>query len=165
MKLKMLAFSLMLALLLTSVPPISAQQNAQTSDWNSLKNYLNSEVAVKTTNKKTVYGVLRVASDDELKLLAVTKSYQNEVLLRRDEVETVWLAKLKFGRNTIKGAGIGALAGAGSGLAYVLANRGNGDGQIGIAVPALAIYGAGIGGVIGFLVRKKHKKGKMVYQN
>ena len=54
MKLKMLAFSLMFALFLTSVPPISAKQSSQTNDWNSLKNYLNSEVAIETTNQKTV---------------------------------------------------------------------------------------------------------------
>ncbi|MEP6924271.1 MAG: hypothetical protein ABI954_07385 [Pyrinomonadaceae bacterium] len=165
MKLKMLTFSLMLALFLTSVPPTSAKQNSQTNDWNSLKNYLNSEVAVKTANQKTVYGVLREAGNEELKLLVVKKSYQNEVLLKRGEVERVWLAKLKFGRNTIKGAGIGALAGAGAGLGLVLANRDSGDGQIGIAVPVFAIYGAGIGAVIGFLVRKKHKKGEIIYQN
>jgi hypothetical protein len=165
MKLKMLVYSLMLALFLTSVPTIAAQQTAQTNDWNSLKNYLNSEVTVKTTDQKTVSGVLREASSGELKLLVTKQNYQNEVLLKRGDVEKVWTAKLKFGRNTIKGAGIGVLAGAGAGLTYVLANRDNGDGQIGIAVPVLAIYGAGIGAVVGFFVRKKHKKEQLVYQN
>ena len=114
---------------------------------------------------KKLYGVLREAGNEELKLLVVKKSYQNEILLKRDEVRRIWVAKLKFGRNTIKGAGIGALTGAGSALAYVLANRDTSDGQIGIAVPVFAIYGVGIGAVIGFFVRKKHKKGKIIYQN
>jgi hypothetical protein len=165
MRFKMLSFSLMLALFLTSVPPTPAKQNGQTNDWNSLRNYLNSEAAVKTTNQQTVYGVLREASNEELKLLIIKNNYQNEVLLKRNEVERVWLAKLKFGRNTVKGAGIGALTGAGSGLAYVLVNRDSGDGQIGTAVPVLAIYGAGIGALVGFLVRKKHKKVQVIYQN
>ena len=161
----MLAYSLMFALFLTSVPPIAAQQTVQTNPWNSLKNYLNREVAVKTIDQKTVYGVLREANNETLKLLVTKQNYQNEVLLKRADVERVWTAKLKFGRNTIRGAGIGALAGAGSGLGGVLANRDNGDGQAGIAVPVLAIYGAGIGAVIGFFVRKKHKKEKIIYQN
>ncbi len=167
MKLKMLSFSLMLSLLLSTVPPTSAQQNSQINDWNSLKNYSNREVAVKTTNQKTVYGVLREAGNEEFKLLVVNKSYQNEVLLKRNEVEMVWLAKLKFGRNTIKGIGIGAGIGAGTGLGIALStlNRKDNDGLAGALIPILAIYGVGIGGAVGFFIRKKHKKEQLIYQN
>lgn len=161
----MTALCLILVFVAASVPPVFGVQNQQSNNWSALNNHLNEEIAVKTKNQKTLFGVLRSLSDNELKLQVVKKEYSNEVSINRAEIEKIWLAKLRFGRNTTKGAGIGAGAGAGIGLVYVIANRKSGDGQVGIAIPAFALYGAGIGAVIGFLSRKKHKKEQLIYQN
>lgn len=158
---KPLSIFLVFALLFVSAPIASAKEKAQTGDWNALKNYINNEVAVKLKGQKTVYGNLLSVDDDGIRVFTTS---DRTVSFRRDEVETVWQARLKGGRNTGKGAGIGAGVGAGAGLVYVLANRKSGDGQTALAVPALAIYGAAIGGVIGFFARKSNKKVRLIYQ-
>jgi ABC-type Fe3+ transport system permease subunit len=154
-------------LLLSGTPFIAAQQT--TSDnWGSLGSYANREVAVKTESQGMVFGVLTSADDSELKIKAVKGNGTSEMSFQRGAVKKVWLARLnESSRNTLKGAAIGAVAGAGVGLGLVLASRNdpsNDDGLIGAAIPLFAVPGALIGGVAGFFSRQKHKKDQLIYK-
>jgi len=159
---------LAISLLLVCVSPAAAQKNATADNWQSLGSYLNREVAVKAEGQKTVFGILTAADDAEIKVKAVTGNNVAEVSLKRGAVKKIWLAALNdSSRNTLKGAAIGAGAGAAIGVALVLANRNdplNDDGLIWAAVPLLAIPGALIGGVAGFFSRQRHKKLQVIYQ-
>lgn len=159
---KYVSYFLIIALFLISarVAPAINVKN-QSGDWNSLSNRLNQEIAVKAQNKKTIFGILTDFSGDEI---SVQSESQIKTAFKRDEVEKIWLAKLKGDRNTGKGALIGAGTGAAAGLIYVVANRESGDGQLAVAVPVLAVYGAGIGAAIGFFARSRNQKKQLIYQ-
>ena len=63
----------------------------------------------------------------------------------------------------LKGAWIGAGAGLGAAFltAWALSKRRDADACVGCGL--FPLYGAGIGGVIGVLSKKGHKKGKLIY--
>lgn len=163
MKEKCVSYFLIMALFLISAPAFSAAGRKQTGDWNALSSRLNDEIAVKARDQKTVFGILINFDVAQITVQSGDNSLSN-ISFKREEVEKIWLAKLKGGRNTGKGALIGAGTGAAAGLIYVAANRKNGDGQTSLAVPALAIYGAGIGAAIGFFARGKNRKEQLIYQ-
>ncbi len=130
------------------------------------KNLVSQEIAIQKTSGEIVFGRLNSVNDSEIVVQIVTKNditNSNETI-SKNEVKKLWQATLRFGeRNTAKGALIGGGAGALAGFGYVIANRKSGDGQTGVAVPVFAIYGAGIGVLIGFFSKKGHKKGKLIY--
>lgn len=161
MKDKLVSSFLIIAICLVSAPAVAAGK--QTGDWNSLSSRLNEEIAVKARNQKTVFGILIKFADDEITVQADDNAL-SKIAFKRDEVEKIWLAKLKGGRNIGKGALIGAGAGAAIGLVYVSANRKSADGQLSLVVPTLAIYGAGIGAAVGFFRRQKNRKKQLIYQ-
>lgn len=162
MKEKCVSLFLMLALFTISAPLMAAERK-QNGNWNSLANRLSEEIAVKAQNQKTVFGILINHNGSEITVQSGNNTL-SKISFKREEIEKIWLAKLKGGRNTGKGALIGAGAGAVAGLIYVVANRSNGDGQTSLAVPALAVYGAGIGAAIGFFARSKNRKKELIYQ-
>ena len=160
---RFIAFYLLTAVLLLSVQVCPARDSP--NDWNSIGNYLDSEIAVKT-NSGTTFGILRSAGDNEIKIQTAerTASLYTHTIFSRGEVKQVWTAKLGSGeRRTLKGALTGAGFGAGIGL--VTAATEKEDGQAGVAVPVLALSGAAIGGVIGFFLKSKHRKRKLIYSS
>lgn len=155
-------FILLIAFLLSSTA-ICPAQNAS-GDWNSLGNHLNREIAVKTKSGPVVYGILRRFDDAEIKVqTADKKSISNvQTVFRRETVEKIWSAQLRFGgRRAGTGALVGATVGAGLGLATAVTEKE--DGQAGAAVPIFAIYGAAVGGLIGFFAKKSHQRGELIY--
>lgn len=157
---KLVAHFLIVLLLLVYVSPAAAQ----TGDWDRLGSQLNSEVAVKAKNRKTVFGILTAADAVEIKVRTAGKSNVSEVSFKREEVEKIWLAKLGgSSRKTLLGAGIGAAVGAGIGLIALKSSDGEG-GAYGAAVPFYAVVGAVVGGVAGFFARQKNKKEQLIYQ-
>ncbi|MDQ4122016.1 MAG: hypothetical protein M3209_11295 [Acidobacteriota bacterium] len=142
---------------------IAAAERKQIGDWSAVSGRLNEEIAVKAQNQKTVFGILIKFADDEI-TLQTTNNGLSKIAFKREEIEKIWLAKLKGGRNTGKGALIGAGTGAAVGLIYIIANRQSADGQLSLALPAMAIYGAGIGAGIGFFARQKNRKKQLIYQ-
>jgi small nuclear ribonucleoprotein (snRNP)-like protein len=140
---------------------------AQTrGSWAGVQNLVNLEIAVKTRNGKTIYGVLKSADDSSLKLqIAEKKSVsRNETSLSRVEIEKIWRANLFINkRKTAKGALIGA--GIGSAIMGVGAvAQGDDDGLAGVGFVLGAIPGALVGGTIGFFKKKKHEKGALVFE-
>jgi hypothetical protein len=160
---RFIAFYLLTAVLLLSVQVCPAQTSP--NDWNSIGNYLDREIAVKTKSG-TTFGILRAADGNEIKIQTAERKAQlyTHAIFSRSEIKEVWTAKLGSGnRRTLKGALTGAGLGAGIGLVTAVTEKE--DGQAGVAVPVLALYGATIGGVIGFFVKSKHRKGKLIYRS
>ncbi|MCO6511341.1 MAG: hypothetical protein J5I65_11180 [Aridibacter famidurans] len=152
---------LVVVLLIASSAATLAQTDPQTGDWSALSGYSGREIAVKPEKGKTVFGILRSADDSGLEVVNADGQVKS---FTKAEVEKVWLARLKGSRNTGKGAAIGGGVGAGIGLATLLGSRDDGDGQAAVAVPVLAIMGAGIGAVAGFFSRSKNKKEELIYK-
>ena len=159
--------ALFLSLTLFSIIPSTAFAR-QKGDWNAVKNSSDREIAIKTKDGTKTFGILRLAADDEIRVQIAGKKdiSSQEKTFRRDEIEKIWRATLRIGgRNTGKGALIGAAIGAGASLLTVgvaAAKKSNAE-QVGAAVPMFAIYGAGIGAGIGFFSQKGHKKDELLY--
>lgn len=139
----------------------------QTGDWNSLANYLNQQIAVKERGKSTVYGILRSVNDDGIEIQIAEKKDISAAATKisRSEIQKIWTAKLRYGGRQIgKGGLIGAGAGAAVGTAVFLGTKSSDDdGLAGAAIPLGAVYGAGIGAVIGIFSKKSHKRQKLIY--
>lgn len=167
---KLVAHFLTILLLLVYVSPAAAQTGSTSGDWNTLGSQLNSEVAVKAANRKTVFGILTAADAGEIKVRSIDNKGVSEALFKREEVEKIWLAKLnKSSRKTLLGAAVGAGIGAGIGAIALKSSEGSdaygAGGAYGAAIPVFAVIGAGVGGVVGFLVRQKNnKKVRLIYQ-
>lgn len=156
-----LVATLLSVVLLTSTAPAALAK--PTGDWSAVKSSAGQEVAIKTTDGVTSFGILRSADDSVVAVLLADEEglAAQETLFRCDEIAKVWRARLRFGeKNTRKGAWIGAAAGLGAALA--VASLGNHqDAPVGVGL--FPIYGAGAGAVIGAFSRKGHKKGKLLY--
>lgn len=139
-------------------------------DWSTVESLINQEAAIKTQNGKTTYGIVKSVNADGLVLqTAGSKSLtQTETTFNRNEINKIWRALLYINEGN---AGKGALIGAGVGaVAFgvpAVASRDDDDIGASLAGAAFilgAVTGAVIGGVAGFLVKKKHKKRDLVYQ-
>jgi len=155
--------SLLTFVLLTSIAPSASAKPR--GDWNAVKALTGQPITLKARGGKTSFGILRSADDDGVKVQVAGKEElaDNETLFRRDEVEKVWRANLRFGeRNTAKGAWVGAGVGLGAGFltAWALSKK---DDTACVGCGLFPIYGAGLGAVVGTFVKKEHKKGKLIY--
>lgn len=159
---------LIVLLLFVSISPVSAQ----TGDWNTLASQVNSEIAVKVKNRKTVFGILTEADPDLIKVKTSGGGNSvSEISFRREDVEKIWLAKLSDGsKKTLLGvgigAGVGAAVGAGAGL-IALGATGGSDDATGVIVFSTVVgagIGAAIGGAAGFFTHSKNKKERLIYQ-
>ena len=161
---KIFALFLTTSIMFASVSAIAAQTSGGTDSWNTLNTYLNNEVAVETNNRKTVSGVLTSVNADTITVRTADKNNVAEVLMRREDVDKIWLAKLNVSsRKTLMGTAIGAGIGAGIGLIALKSSDGQG-GAYGAAVPIYAVVGAVVGGLAGFFVRDKNKKERLIYR-
>lgn len=165
---KLLSFLAMSSILMVSS---SLAFGKSQSDWSAVESLVNQEVAVKTQNGKMNYGIIKsVDSNSLIMQVAGNKNLtQNEITINQNEVKKIWRALLFVNeRNPAKGALIGAGVGAVAlGVPAVAAGSGDDlviDGLAGAGFFLGAIGGAAIGGVAGFLSKKKHKKRDLVYK-
>jgi hypothetical protein len=162
---KIASFALILALTTISFQTAFAKSS---NDWNSVVGLLNKDIAVQETGGQTTFGILRSANDNEIVIEVAEKytlSSQPKTVLR-SEVRKVWRAELRFGgRNTGKGAAIGAGAGVVAAAISISKPENRGDGQAVLAIPVYTFLGAGIGAIVGFFAKKGHKKMALVYEN
>lgn len=136
------------------------------NNWSAVEDLADQEVAVKTKSGMK-YGIVRSVDVDGLVLQLAGKKRmsQNEMTISKNDIKKIWRAFLFANeRNTGKGALIGGGTGLGAGIIYARSDAAKGDGQASIAIPYLAVVGAGIGGVIGYFSKKKHKKQELVYK-
>lgn len=163
MKIKIISLFAILSLLTFSTAPALAGKNRQAADWNALRNHLNTEIAVKARNKNTVFGVLRAVETDSLTIQIIRDRNNYETVFAKNEIEKVWRAQLRGGRNAAKGALIGAGVGAGIGLIGG-ASASEPDPLNYAGVPLFGLLGAGLGALIGGFSKKSDKKKNLIYK-
>ncbi|MGQ0541144.1 MAG: hypothetical protein ACT4O9_04740 [Blastocatellia bacterium] len=158
------SIALLFTLIFSSIQSVAAKPKG---DWNAVKSLEGREVAVKLRRGMTRFAIIASVEEDGIKLRVADKSgvSNTETSFRKDEIEKVWIARLRFGgRQTGKGALFGLGAGTVVGTGVYLGTRSRDDnGLSGAAIPLGAFYGAGIGAVIGFFSKRSHKKADLVY--
>jgi uncharacterized protein YqgC (DUF456 family) len=119
-------------------------------------------VVVETKGGRTIKSYLSRASDTALELTPMDGS--GAVSLAQDEVRKIYLAKKRWkGRAAKIGAWIGA--GAGLGLAFVVAAK---VGENSDAAPGVILspaYGAGAGALVGAVAGGKVRTGRLIYES
>src|SRR5690349_191440 len=154
--------SIILSLLFLS--PVTLMAQTGLSDWSRLSSVASgSKLSVKLKDGKTVEGSLRSVSDTGLSL--TVKNADRE--LRRDDVLTVHeLAAKSVTKSTLIGLGVGAGAGAAIGIAGDASGHDNGFEKIDNTVAAgVAVLGAGVGALSGFLIGRSGKKRVLLYES
>ena len=158
-----ISFVLVAALLLPSVAlaaPNTKPTNVATSDWAVLKTVPTaSKLVVKLKSGKTVSGKLSAVTDTTLSLSVKDKA----VDLKREDVLSVHQV---MGKSAKKATLIGMAVGAGAGAAVGVAG-GDDDGFIvsrSQAAGALALLGAGVGALTGYLIGKGGHKRVLIYE-
>lgn len=140
------------------------------NNWSAVEGLVNQEAAVKTKSGNIHYGIIKSVEADGvvLQLAGSKRMTQEERTISRTEVKKVWRALLFVNdRNAGKGALIGAGVGSAAfGLSAVASRNGDiiDNGLTGAAFLLGAVGGAAIGGVVGFFVKKKHKKRDLVFK-
>jgi hypothetical protein len=139
--------------------PLALAAQTAPTDWSRL-NALTSEakLSVKLKDGKKVEGNFAAVSDTALSL--TVKNVRKEI--RREDVASVYEV---LGRSaataTLIGMGVGAGVGTGLGIA---ADAGDDPFELHNGITAgLAVVGAGVGALAGFLVGKARKKRVLVY--
>ena len=142
---------------------------SQQNDWNKVINFANNEIAVKTSNGKTIFGKLTSATASEIIVqTASKKELTNQSLtIQKSEVKKIWAANLRYGKNpgvtTAIGAGIGA--GIGIALGAVLLAATGGSDETNQVLATGAVIGAGAGAGLGFLAGGRgHQKKDVLYE-
>ena len=156
------AVLVVVAALLLSTATAMAQD--QTSNWSRLTAVgTGAKLSVKLKNGKTVNGTFSNASDSTLSVMVKN----SPVEIKRDDVATVYEVTKKSSatKATLIGMGVGAGAGAAAG-GLADANDDSGFEKIDhVATAGLAIAGAGVGALVGYLVgRGGGNKRVLLYQ-
>ena len=162
MALKATTITMILCLLFLS--PVTLMAQTSLSDWSRLNSVAaGSKLSVKLKDGNTVEGSLRNVSDTALSL--TVKSRERE--LRRDDVLTIHEVSPKsVTKSTLIGLGVGAGAGAAIGIAGDASGHDNGFEKLDNTVAAgVAVLGAGVGALSGFLIGRSGKKKVLLYES
>ena len=151
------SITLVMSLLLSSMTATAQTSN----DWSRLNTIeLDSKLAVKLKNGKTINGKLSSVSDSALSLTVKKKP----VDIRREEVLTVHqVTKKSVAAPTLIGAGAGAGIGAAAGAVsdddegFVFVTKGQ-------LAAGLAVIGAGVGAITGYFIGRGRSKRVLIYQ-
>lgn len=160
---KFMATLLTLTLLIQIVPAVSAKRKG---NWDAVKALTNKSIAVKTTTGETHYGLLESADEAAIMVQIAGKDdfTPQAISLRREEVQKVWHAKLRFGESNIaKGAWIGTGVGFAATVITLSAVAGTENADRALGAVWFPFLGAGIGAIAGVFWKKKHKKQTLVY--
>lgn len=156
-----LTLSLVISIFLAPVTCF-AQNVTSTNDWAALRNIPSgSKVTVKLKTGKSIDGKLLSVSDSSISLSRNNSSAD----FKRDDVRSVHqVIKKSATAGTLIGLGVGAGAGAGLG-AIGASNNDNGFDKIDHAATAgLAVVGAGVGALTGYLIGRRGAK-RLVYES
>jgi catechol 2,3-dioxygenase-like lactoylglutathione lyase family enzyme len=159
---KKLTAMLVTLVLLTQITPTAVAKPK--GDWDAVKALENHPIAFRLKNRDTIFALLQFVDDAGIKVQIAGKEdfASQEISVRRDEVEKIWKAKLRFGERSVgNGALIGAGAGFGAAMITAVALRGSDDPPVGLGL--FPLYGAGIGMIVAAFWKKKHKKQELIY--
>jgi hypothetical protein len=162
MRIKALAFTLAVIIVLVQSPVVLAQANVTPREWSKVvATAADEKLEVKLKSGKTVKGKLISVTDSGL-----TLSHRNkELALNRDEIFRIYRASGKSGVSpTVIGAGVGAGVGLAAGGVILAVNDGDGD-EIVPGLILTAMVGAGIGALTGFLSGKSRSNRVLIYES
>jgi hypothetical protein len=155
-------FTLVLVLLASLIlPSVASAQSAPAGDWGALNSVTTgSKLVVKLKDGKSVEGKLSGVSDTALSLTVKSKP----VDLKREDVQSVHRIE---GKSATKATLIGLGVGAGAGAAIGAAGSGNDnfDKFDQVATAGLAVVGAGVGALTGYLIGHHGSKRILVYES
>jgi hypothetical protein len=155
--------SLVAAFLLSTLT-VTAQTNDQVSNWSRVTAVSSgAKLSVRLKTGKTLNGTLSSASDAALTL--TVKNSQVEV--KREEVATIHevVKKSSATKATLIGTGVGAGVGAAVG-GLASSQDDNGFDKIDhVATAGLAVAGAGVGALVGYLVGRGGSKRVLLYES
>ncbi|HEU4770448.1 MAG TPA: hypothetical protein VFS77_23980 [Pyrinomonadaceae bacterium] len=151
--------TLLLSFLLS---PVTLLAQTGMNDWSRLNSISNgTKLEVKLKDGKKFDGTLEAVSDSSLSL--TVKNARKEV--RREEVASVHEVSGKSAtKSTLIGLGVGAGAGAAIGLAGDASSEGFETIDNSVAA-GVAVLGAGIGALTGYLFGRKGKKRVLLYES
>jgi hypothetical protein len=142
---------------------VAAMAQDQTNNWSRLTAVASgAKLSVKLKNGKTVNGTFNNASDATLSVTAKNSPME----IKRDDVATVYevIKKSSATKGTLIGMGVGAGAGAAAG-GIASAKDDDGFDKIDhVATAGLAVAGAGVGALVGYLVGRGGSKRALLYQ-
>ena len=154
-----ISVALIATLLLASVP-LSAQSTP--GDWSVLKAVPSgTSLEVKFKAGNTVKGKLTSVSDTGLSLSVKNKT----VDIKHDDVLNIYQTSHKSATtSTLIGLGVGAGSGAALGGVASATDNNNGFERIDhVATAGLAVVGAGVGALVGYLIGRSGRKRVLVY--
>jgi hypothetical protein len=157
-KRKSIPLFLVIALLLTCTPLVSAQHSVSTNDWSAVQRLnTNERLVVKQKNGKEIKGLMIEATDTTLTIDRDGKP----VAIPRADVRQVSVieGKAAKGKWALIGAGVGAGAGAGIGATKYRSDRDD----YGIYPVVGLLIGTGAGAAAGFLIGQTKRHRVMVY--
>ena len=155
----------LIVLLISTVTfsPIIVFAQSGSGDWGALKNLpTDSKLTVKLKTGKTVDGKLSNASDAGLTIV----SKNGNVEIKREDVSTIHQVVNKSATAaTLIGMGVGAGAGAALGGIASSADDDGFDKIDHAATAGLAVVGAGVGALTGYLIGKRGNKRLLIYES
>jgi hypothetical protein len=143
---------------------VTAMAQDQTNNWSRVTAVgTGTKLAVKLKNGKTVNGTFNNASDSTLSVMVKN----SPVEIKRDDVATVHevVKKSSATKATLIGTGVGAGVGAAAG-GIASAKDDDGFDKIDhVATAGLAVAGAGVGALVGYLIGRGGNQRVLLYES
>jgi len=156
------AVLVVVATLLLATVTVMAQD--QTNNWSRVTAVAaGTKLSVKLKNGKTVNGTFNNASDSTLSVMVKN----SPVEIKRDDVATVHevVKKSSATKATLIGTGVGAGVGAAAGGIATAKDDDGFDKIDHVATAGLAVAGAGVGALVGYLIGRGGNQRVLLYES
>ena len=156
------AVLVVVATLLLATVTVMAQD--QTNNWSRVKAVAaGTKLSVKLKNGKSVNGTFNNASDSTLSVMVKN----SPVEIKRDDVATVHevVKKSSATKATLIGTGVGAGVGAAAGGIATAKDDDGFDKIDHVATAGLAVAGAGVGALVGYLIGRGGNQRVLLYES
>ena len=156
------AVLVVVATLLLATVTVMAQD--QTNNWSRVTAVAaGTKLAVKLKNGKTVNGTFNNASDRTLSVMVKNSPME----IKRDDVATVHevVKKSSATKATLIGTGVGAGVGAAAGGIATAKDDDGFDKIDHVATAGLAVAGAGVGALVGYLIGRGGNQRVLLYES
>jgi hypothetical protein len=156
------AVLVVVATLLLATVTVMAQD--QTNNWSRVTAVAaGTKLAVKLKNGKTVNGTFNNASDSTLSVMVKNSPME----IKRDDVATVHevVKKSSATKATLIGTGVGAGVGAAAGGIATAKDDDGFDKIDHVATAGLAVAGAGVGALVGYLIGRGGNQRVLLYES
>jgi small nuclear ribonucleoprotein (snRNP)-like protein len=156
------AVLVVVATLLLATVTVMAQD--QTNNWSRVTAVAaGTKLSVKLKNGKTVNGTFNNASDSTLSVMVKNSPME----IKRDDVATVHevVKKSSATKATLIGTGVGAGVGAAAGGIATAKDDDGFDKIDHVATAGLAVAGAGVGALVGYLIGRGGNQRVLLYES